>query len=109
MKEPDAEKSARSAKEFTYPLPDSSSETKRLTRVLVTGDALVKAQPDTAILMIAVAELAAQLTMWWIMYKVPEWSAKSEGSNMRCARSPVAPKSKRLSAVSVIAKTRGVR
>ena len=30
MKEPDAEKSARSAKEFTYPLPDSSSETKRL-------------------------------------------------------------------------------
>lgn len=30
-----------------------------------------------AILMIAVAELAAQLTMWWIMYKVPEWSAKS--------------------------------
>lgn len=28
-----------------------------------------------AILTIAVAELAAQLTMWWIMYKVPEWTA----------------------------------
>ena len=31
------------------------------------------------------------------------WSAKSDGSNMRCARSPVAPKSKGCSAVSVIA------
>jgi uncharacterized protein len=37
-----------------------SSETKRLTRVLVTGDALVKAQPDTAILMIAVVTQAKQ-------------------------------------------------
>ncbi|HEV7395694.1 MAG TPA: hypothetical protein VGN86_04215 [Pyrinomonadaceae bacterium] len=25
---------------------------------------------------LAVVELAAQLTLWWIMYKVPEWSQR---------------------------------
>jgi len=31
---------------------------------------------------IALAELAAQLTMWWIMYKVPEWTALRGQGNL---------------------------
>lgn len=37
-----------------------SQDARRLTRVLVTGDAIVKAQPDTAILMISVVTQAKQ-------------------------------------------------
>jgi uncharacterized protein len=37
-----------------------SQETRRLTRILVSGDSIVKAQPDTAILMISVVTQAKQ-------------------------------------------------
>lgn len=37
-----------------------AQDTRRLTRVLVTGDAIVRAQPDTAILMISVVTQAKQ-------------------------------------------------
>jgi uncharacterized protein len=37
-----------------------SQDTRRITRVLVSGDAVVKAQPDTAILMISVVTQAKQ-------------------------------------------------
>jgi len=47
---------------------------------LINSRLRAKAVRNSSLLLIAIAtvELIAQLTLWWIMYKVPEWSHSSQ-------------------------------